>query len=476
MTSRLHRACVTTLALHALAAAGRASAQGPLLDAADSLIERYRVAHGVPAVSVAVVRRGEVIKLRGYGEANVEWHAPATAETVYQSGSVGKQFTSALVMLLVEDGTIALDAPIRRYLPEGPPGWDRLTVRHLLTHTGGLPEYEGTRLVDLRKDYTERQLVQFAANAKPMFAPGAHWSYSNTGYVLLGVIIGRVTGRFYGDVMQERIFRPLGMTTARIISEADIIPNRAAGYEHDSTGMHNQAWVSPSWNTTADGALYFTVRDLVKWDAALRERRLLAPASYKELWRPGHLADGTPTTYGFGWTVDDVRGRAWLHHTGGWQGFTTAVHRHLADSLTVMLLGNLAQLDPGDLAQRIAGVYVPALGTPDQAPPALPGDAATGARTQAALRAAGTPTSTGLNAAFARVSTPQALAFLRRIGSGAPFTPVGCDALPDSITRFGVPVAQLCHYRTSYTKYRRIISVWFDASGAVLDVAVVLTD
>lgn len=449
-----------------------AAAQGPIADATDSLVERYRVAHGVPGLSVAVVRRGQVVKARGYGEANLELHVPASVETIYQSGSVGKQFAAALALLLVEDGKLQLDAPIRRYLPEGPPSWSRITVRQLLTHTSGLGEYTESKQVNLRKDYTEQEIVALAAKQPPLFPPGAHWSYCNTGYALLGVIMGRVTGRFYGDVLHDRIFAPLGMATARIISESAIVPNRAAGYERDSTGLRNQTWVAPALNTTADGSLYLTVEDLIAWDAALRERKLLSPASYDLWWTPGRLNDGTPTTYGFGWFVDDARGRPWVRHAGSWQGFKTAIHRHTDDSLTVIVLGNLAQLDPGDLARRIAGSYVPPLGTADQSPPTLPSPPGLAEAVQTALAAArpGPRTPTGLTDAFLRVQSNDALTEIRRLGTGPAFVALGCDPLPQAIARHGIEAERLCHFRTTQRGHAVNVAVWLDEASAVIDV------
>jgi CubicO group peptidase (beta-lactamase class C family) len=152
-----------------------------------------------------------------------------------------------------------------------PEAWQNITVRHLLSHTSGLTAYP--RDFDFRRDYTEDELLKRAQAIPPDFKPGEKWQYSNIGYVTLGVLIHKVTGQFYGDFLQERIFKPSKMTTTRIISEADIIPNRAAGYHFVNNELKNQDWVSPTLNTTADGALYFTVLDMAKWDAALFMRR-----------------------------------------------------------------------------------------------------------------------------------------------------------------------------------------------------------
>src|SRR3989441_509291 len=175
--------------------------------------------------------------------------------------------------------------------PGGPTTWRGIPTRPLLTHPSGIADYPDSTL-DARRDYTEDELVKLAANRPLEFAPGDRWSYSNTGYVLLGIIIHRVTGVFYGDFLKDHVFRPLGMRTTRIISEADIIPNRAAGYHLVNDTLKNQDWVSPSLNTTADGALYFSVRDLAQWAIVLNhwkrseERRV--GKECRSRWSPYH--------------------------------------------------------------------------------------------------------------------------------------------------------------------------------------------
>src|SRR3989442_13525070 len=182
--------------------------------------------------------------------------------------------------------------------------------------------------------------------------------------MLLGVIIHRVSGRFYGDVLADRVFRPLGMRTARVISEADIVPNRAAGYRLVDGTLKNQEWVAPSLNTTADGALHLTVHDLVAWDRALREGRILRPESRAAMWTPATLQDGGSVDYGFGWGVAPYRGRRAVGHTGSWQGFKAMIQRFPDDSLTVILLANLAETLQRPIVYGVAGLYRPALVPP----------------------------------------------------------------------------------------------------------------
>src|SRR2546428_6501283 len=189
------------------------------LDSIDRYIRTEVPRYRIPALSVAVLRGDSVVLARGYGYANVEHHVSATDSTVYQSGSVGKQFTAAAIVMLSEQGRLSLDDSIRRFLPEGPTTWRGITIPHLLTHTSGIADYTDSTL-DTRRDYTEAELVRLAAQQPLEFAPGDRWNYSNTGYVLLGIIFHRVTGVFYGDFLKDHVLRPLGMRTSRIISEA----------------------------------------------------------------------------------------------------------------------------------------------------------------------------------------------------------------------------------------------------------------
>jgi CubicO group peptidase (beta-lactamase class C family) len=309
----------------------------------------------IPGVSLAVVRDGKIVLAKGYGFANVEHQVPVKPETVFQSGSVGKQFTATAVMMLVEEGKIGLDDPISKYFTDAPEAWKKITVRHLLTHTSGTTDYPND--FDFRRDYTEDELLKRAEAVPVAFAPGERWSYSNLGYLTLGVLIGKVSGKFYGDFLQERVFKPLDMQTARIISEADIVPNRAAGYRLEKGTLKNQEWVSPSVNTTADGALYITALDMAKWDAALYTERLLNKASLDQMWTPVKLNSGQTSPYGFGWGLGDIRGNRIVEHGGAWQGFKAHIARYVEKKLTVIVFANLSQADPGKIAHGVAGIY-----------------------------------------------------------------------------------------------------------------------
>jgi CubicO group peptidase (beta-lactamase class C family) len=234
----------------------------------------------------------------------VELAAAVKPETILQSGSVGKQFVSAAIMMLVEEGKVSLDDSIAKYFPDAPATWKPILVKNLLSHTSGLAEYESEERIGpqgpfyLRLDFTEDELVTKIEALPIEAAPGEKWDYRNTNYVLLGVLIHKVTGKPYYEFLSEHIFKPLGMTSTRLISDRDIIPNRAAGYELDNGELKNQEWVSPTFNSTADGAQYFNVIDLNKWDDALYGTRLLKQSSLERMWTVYLMNDGKPNRAG----------------------------------------------------------------------------------------------------------------------------------------------------------------------------------
>jgi CubicO group peptidase (beta-lactamase class C family) len=314
----------------------------------------------IPGAALLVSRCGKIVQAEGFGLANVELQVPVKPETVFQSGSVGKQFTATAVMMLVEEDKVGLEDPLTKYFPDAPPTWKEVTVRELLSHTAGFGDYPAT--FNFRKDWTEPELLKLVEGIPLAYPPGTKWEYSNLGYLTLGILIHLATGEFYGDFLQQRIFRPLDMQTTRIISEADIIPNRAAGYRLVKGELKNQEWVAPKVNTTADGSLYFSVLDLAKWDASLYTEKLLKRSSLDQMWTPAKLKNGQPNKagYGFGWEMEDRHGHHVVGHTGSWQGFKTAIARYVDknDQLTVVVLANLAEAKPGAIAEHVADMYL----------------------------------------------------------------------------------------------------------------------
>jgi CubicO group peptidase (beta-lactamase class C family) len=342
-----------------------APAQQSAFGSIDRFVATEMARQRVPGVAVGIYTNGKITMVKGYGLANIELAVPATPATIFQSGSMGKQFTSAAIMMLVEEGKVGLDDSLPKYFPGAPASWRGITIRNLLSHTSGLADYASDSNtapgapINLRADYTEDQLVRIIETFPIEFAPGEKWEYCNSNYLLLGAVIRKATGKFYGDFLQERVFRPLGMNSTRVISEADIIPNRASGYELVNGQLKNQEWVSPSFNTTADGALYFNVLDLAKWDEALYGEKLLKRSSFDQMWTVAKLANGQPNPahYGFGWFVDTINGHRVIEHSGTWQGFRTYIARYVDDRLTVVVLTNLGESEPAKIAHGIAGLY-----------------------------------------------------------------------------------------------------------------------
>ena len=311
----------------------------------------------IPGLALLVARNGVPIRSEGFGLANVELNVPVKAETIFQSGSIGKQFTAAAVLILADAGKIGLDDPLSKYFASGPGWWNQVTIRELLSDTAGFTDYP--KDFDLRKDYSEEELLKMVEAIPPAYPPGTSWAYSNLGYVTLGILIHRVSGQYFGDFLQERVFNPLGMSTTRIMSEADIIPNRAAGYVLDKGQLKNQEWVAPSANSTADGSLYFTILDLARWDAALYTEKVLKESSKREMWTAATLRDGKPNRagYGFGWFVESQYGHRVVEHDGRWQGFDTQISRYPDDGLTVVVLTNLGSADAHLIADKVIATY-----------------------------------------------------------------------------------------------------------------------
>jgi CubicO group peptidase (beta-lactamase class C family) len=437
-------------------------AQDRVLDSVDSYITREMQRQHIPGMSVAILRGDSLLLGRGYGLANVELGVPASDSTIYQSGSVGKQFTAAAVAMLIQRGCLRLDDRIVKWLPEGAGVWDSVTVRHLLTHTSGVAEYTDSTF-DYRKDYTEDQLVRFAAARQLDFSPGERWAYSNTGYLLLGVLIHRVTGRSYGEILRDLIFAPLGMRTTRIISEADIVPNRAAGYQLVKGKLKNQDWVAPSLNTTADGSLYFSIQDMVKWAVSLNQGRIPDRKVLQAVWSPVRLNDGGFYPYGFGWELAGQRGHRRIGHTGSWQGFKSAIHRYPALRLTVVALANLAQAEPGAIAEGIAGIFEPALRPPHLLGAPLPGPAPRLPVEQLLSKIMQGNDTSAVTPGLHRFLSPASRRDLKEtVASATSWKSLGCDELTGrKVAWLGSPIERVCYASATGREGHMLISVFY---------------
>ncbi len=453
---------ITGPLLSLLLSAPAAAQTRAAVDSIDRFVRAELARQRIPGMSVAVLRGDSLLLARGYGYANVEHHVPATDSTVYEVGSVSKQFTAAAVVMLSEQGRLSLEDPIVRFLPEGSAMWQRVTIRHLLTHTSGISE---DTTLDWRRDYSESEFVRSAA-AQPLdFEPGDRESYSSTGYALLGVIIHRVTGVFYGNFVQDHIFRPLGMRTARVNSGTDIVPNRAAGYYFENDTLKNQEWVSPSIGATADLGFSFSVRDLAHWAIGLSHGKVLSRAGLEASWTPARLNNGGTYPYGFGWYLTPQRGYRRIGHSGAWQGFRANIQRYPDFDTTVIVLANLAEASAEAVGFGIAGLMEPALMPPHLFAARLPGAAPPKSIDQL-LRdiASGRDSSqvtSGLRTSIPLARREQIGGWLKAIHA---WTFLGCDDVRKRrISRFGTRIEWICYAKGAGLKASLLVTVLYGA-------------
>lgn len=321
--------------------------------AVDSLFAAY-AGSTVPGASVVVIRNGQVVVRRAYGMADLERHIEATPETNYRLASVSKQFTAMAVMLLAQDGKLRYDQPIRDFLAELPPAAQPVTVRHLLNHTSGLWDYEALIPADRTTQLDDDDVLTLVASKDSLSTPpGVAYCYSNSGYVLLGMIVARVSGMSYPEFLRTRIFGPLGMrSSVAHVEGSDTVPRRAYGYSPRS-GSFVQTDQSVTSATLGDGGIYSNVDDLVLWDRVLAGKQLIDRASLVEATTPPMLPGG-PSEYGFGWFVDRYRGENRWRHTGETSGFRNAILRFPERKLTIVILTNRSSGEPQAIAERIA--------------------------------------------------------------------------------------------------------------------------
>ena len=338
-------------------------------DAVDAYIEGEMRKRGIPAVSLAVRLEGRLVKLAAYGKADVELDVAAGPRTVFQIQSITKTFTSAAILMLMEQGKLALDDPVAAHLAGAPEAWKDITVRHLLSHTSGIKDFINEPTASLRLDVTEEDVLAAAARRPLNFPPGERYAYSNTNYHLLAMIIRKHTGLWYGDFLKARIFAPLGMSDTRIVSHGDIIPGRAAGYDRWDNRLRNGAFIAESILSYGGGGILSTAADLAQWAAAFESETLLKKDTIAQAWTPVKLAKGTNAPYGLGWADDSMNGRRGFGHSGEHAtGFSSYLLIHPDDRLAVIVLTNFRRAAPKSLAQHIAGLYVPAL-APKPPPP-----------------------------------------------------------------------------------------------------------
>ena len=366
------------LGLAALAASARAQRGGKGDDssieaAVDAIAADAFRGRPLPGLSVAVARGGRTILAKGYGFADREQKVPATPETVYQIGSVSKQFTAAAVMRLVERGKVGLDDPLTKYLPDYPVRGNRVLVRHLLHQTSGIREFFTVKGFDEMESgpperYSRQDLIDLFKKEPFVYAPGERWAYSNSNYTLLGVVIERASGLSYEECLQETFFRPLGMAATHSCGTRAPGGSFAKGY---LPGDDEFAPAPPVNMNTAvgDGGLCSSVLDLVTWTRALTTGRAVSRSSYERMITPDHVRRGYVPDYGYGLSLVPLDGRRRVGHNGDITGFMSALAHYPDDDLTVAVLTNRARHWPEVIERKIARA---ALGLPTPAVKDLP--------------------------------------------------------------------------------------------------------
>jgi D-alanyl-D-alanine carboxypeptidase len=356
-----------------------AQPRSPALDSAviapavDAVVQKAMVSRHIPGVAVAVVHDGALVLQRSYGFANLETDTPMAVNSIFEIASLTKQFTAAAIMLLVEDGKLRLDDLLSSYLEAVPPAWQRITIRHLLTHTSGLdisamPRVDGVAPLSIGR----KEALDFIRQ-QPMFtSTGRTGWYSDAGYVLLGSVIEKASGRTYREFITERVFTPLQMADSSLRDKARVLKRRVSTYSHRDGELVNWRRESDYELASAFG-IHSTLQDLAKWDASLRRSTLLRPASLEQLWTPASLDNGQYARvyghrYGLGWELADVRGHPTVGH-GGASG--TYLLRFVDDPLTIIVLTNLETEDrhPRALARAVAGAARPQYQAPEALTP-----------------------------------------------------------------------------------------------------------
>lgn len=299
--------------------------------------------------SVLVAENGTTILDKGYGSADLEWDIPNSPTTKFRIGSMTKQFTAAAILLLEERGKLKTDDLVKKYMPDAPAAWDKITIYHLLTHTSGIPSF--TEFADYRsleaKPTTPAELVARFRDKPLKFQPGEKWEYSNSGYVLLGYLLEKISGETYQDFLQKNFFTPLGMNDTGYDSNTAIIPHHASGYSPGAHGIQNAGYIDMTIPFSA-GALYSTTLDLQRWEEALFAGKVLSSASLTKMTTP------YKNDYACGLAAHSEHGHKVIEHGGGIEGFNTEMAYYPDDKLTVIVLGNLNGAAPGTIANQLA--------------------------------------------------------------------------------------------------------------------------
>ncbi|MGJ3246993.1 MAG: serine hydrolase domain-containing protein [Elainellaceae cyanobacterium] len=342
----------------------------------DILIQGIMREHQIPGMAVAIIQNGVLTMLRGYGVANVELSVPVSDRTVFEIASLTKPFTAMLTLMMVDDGVISLEDSITSYLDDPPLAWHPVKIRHILCHQSGIPSYTSTKEYwkTTRLDVSQQDILNYVRDLPLNYYPGNRTHYDNTGYYLLGLMLERVGGKSYGQLLSDRIFEPFGMNATQVNDPYSTVPNRASGYSLKNGQIRNKEYYSPS-GTFSAGNLLSTVADLTTWEIVLQTETRLKTEILKLMWTPQESRTGNERqtqgfTNGMGWFLPAYPDRHVAVHNGSIRGFSSTMSRFITDNITVILLCNIDTLErPDAIAKRIAEHYVPHLADVDLMPP-----------------------------------------------------------------------------------------------------------
>jgi len=316
---------------------------------------------GAPGVATLVAVDGRVIYRGNFGQANTKTRAAIQSDTVFDIGSISKPFTATAILMLFEEGKLSIDDPLAKHLPELQRYPAGITLRHLLTHTSGLPHFEPDEERTGQQFLPEEILAWHARQKKLRFTPGEKYEYCNGGYVLLSLIVERIAGQPFPEFVRQRIFQPLGMTRTSLRLATRQIENRAVGYRRSNDAGFLVVSDSDGLRVQGDGGIQSTVEDLLRWAEAWTTAKLLKPETIRMALTPAVLNDGTRTSYGLGWGLSRVEGRVMVSHDGRARGFRAYLAMFPASrgALVVVVLGNQREIETGEVALKLAHIFTP---------------------------------------------------------------------------------------------------------------------
>lgn len=325
----------------------------------DELFAKYDTPDS-PGFALGIIKDGKFLYKRGYGAANLDYNVPNTPQTVFRIGSTSKQFTAACIAILIEEGKVSLDDPIQKHIPEMADMGKGVTVGDLVYHTSGIPDYEMLQMLqgepDNQGNHHAEEIVELLSRQELIFEPKEKWDYSNSNYILMAVIIERVSGKTFAEFADERIFKPLGMTNSRIHDNNRlIIKNRAVGYSEQAGEFYIDETIT---ELVGDDGVFTTVEDLFLWDQNFYDSKIIGPDFPQHLQKVGQLKTGEDHTYAFGLIISTYKGLKTVSHGGAFVGFRAQMLRFPEQRCTIILLANLANISPGEMCFKVADIIL----------------------------------------------------------------------------------------------------------------------